>query len=212
MKTEMAYYAQTHKAERAQRPALFKLNNVDHEEKLLNLSTLLSGEEDGNSTTVADLPTNEDVLQALAPNKPSKPMITVKVNQLCVTVWTDSTGKYDWYLGYAKEIAEKDAVLTVDHLQKIANKTMWKYPQREENLVVQTEQLLGVEVIGEWDNTGHRSPRFLLKNIDAIEAAFRKHQAHTTTKKAHNHIFFFSIKSDHSFCVCFFNLGLKQGI
>ena len=63
VKTELAYYVHTHKADKITRPHLFKQNGISYEEKLVNLSILL--EDEGVSAyTLADLPTNSDVINA----------------------------------------------------------------------------------------------------------------------------------------------------
>ena len=61
VKTELAYYVHTHKADRIAKPDLFRLNGIPHEEQLINFAILLDGEDHSNTCTIADLPTNEDV-------------------------------------------------------------------------------------------------------------------------------------------------------
>ena len=64
VKTELAYYNHTHKADKIARRELFKLNGIPHDENLVNLAILLEKEQ--NSThTAADLPMNKDVIDAL---------------------------------------------------------------------------------------------------------------------------------------------------
>jgi len=41
VKSEMAFFAHTHKADKIARPELFRLNGISHEEKLENLLILL---------------------------------------------------------------------------------------------------------------------------------------------------------------------------
>ena len=42
VRTEMAFFAHSHKAEKIARPSLFHLNGISHEEELENLLLLLS--------------------------------------------------------------------------------------------------------------------------------------------------------------------------
>ena len=49
VRTEMAFFALSHKAEKIARPSLFCLNSISHEEKLENLLLLLS-DDDGYAT------------------------------------------------------------------------------------------------------------------------------------------------------------------
>ena len=75
-------------------PDLFKLNKISHEECLENLLVLLS-EEDIACGSVADLPTNPDVLKTLKNSTiettPSNPA------EICFSVNDSST--VVWYLG-----------------------------------------------------------------------------------------------------------------
>ena len=45
VKTELAYYVHTHKADKIARPHLLKQNGISYEEKLMNLSILLEDED-----------------------------------------------------------------------------------------------------------------------------------------------------------------------
>ena len=102
VKTELAYYAHTHKADKLGRPDLFRLNSISHEENLTNLAILLS-EDCISACTVADLPTNDDVIAVLEgttteqqSNEPSN----LKINEFCVVVWQNCDAGYEWYTGY----------------------------------------------------------------------------------------------------------------
>ena len=66
LRTEIAYLAHTQPSYKLARPDLYKVNNLSYEEKLENLSVLLCHETFSNCTeTIADLPTNEQVLSKL---------------------------------------------------------------------------------------------------------------------------------------------------
>ena len=68
VKTEMAYYVHTHKAEKVLQPELFILNGIIHSEKLENLLIILEGEDASSSLTVANLPTSAEVVAAMPQN------------------------------------------------------------------------------------------------------------------------------------------------
>ena len=63
MKKELIYFVHTRKANRITRPHLFRLNGISHEKKLMNFAYLL--EDESSYLTVADLPTNDDLVNAL---------------------------------------------------------------------------------------------------------------------------------------------------
>ena len=70
-KTEMAYFAQhTHRADKIARPELYRLNGISHDEKLENLILLLENEEDADSTSIINLPTNDNILWRKETNNP----------------------------------------------------------------------------------------------------------------------------------------------
>ena len=88
VKTELAYYAHTHKANKLGSPDLFRLNGISHEEKLTDLVIMLS-ENCISARTVADLPTNDDVvavLEGTTTEQQSNEPNNLKVNELCVLV------------------------------------------------------------------------------------------------------------------------------
>lgn len=103
VKTELAYYVHTHKADKIARPHLFKQNGISHEEKLMNLSILLE-DEDVSACTLADLPSNSDVINALEGTTAEKQPTNLIANQLCVVVWQNCDGKYEWFVAYVKQI------------------------------------------------------------------------------------------------------------
>ena len=85
IKTELVYYVHTHKADKITQPHLFKQNGISYEEKLMNLLILLE-DEDVSACTLADSPTNSDVISAIEKTI-EKPSTSLIVNQLCVVVW-----------------------------------------------------------------------------------------------------------------------------
>ena len=85
VKTEMAYYVQTHKQEKINTPDLFRINKITYEEKLKNLMILLSDENQVSTASIANLPSNSNVLKVLCTSKDKDPAPSsqvLKVNQL----------------------------------------------------------------------------------------------------------------------------------
>ena len=120
----MAYYAQTHKQEKIQTRDLFRINKITYEEKLENLMILLSDENQVGTASIANLPSNNDVLKALCTSKDKDPAPStqvLKVNQLCAVIWKGQQQQYNWYLGYIKDIASDTC--TIDHLERCAHGT-----------------------------------------------------------------------------------------
>ena len=134
VKTEMAYYAQTHKQEKIQTPDLFRINKITYEEKLENLIILLSDENHVGTALITNLLSNNDVLKALCTSKDKDPAPTqvLKVNQLCAVIWKGQQQQYNWYVGCIKDI-DSDTC-TIDHLERLAHGSnkFWHYPQVED--------------------------------------------------------------------------------
>ena len=60
VKTELAYFAHTHKTDKIQRPELYRQNKITHEEKVENLLVLLTDDAKQSTATTANLPMNEE--------------------------------------------------------------------------------------------------------------------------------------------------------
>ena len=60
----------------------------------MNLSILLE-DENVSACTLADLPTNSDIINALEKTIIEKPSTSLTVNQLCVVVWQNCDSKYE---------------------------------------------------------------------------------------------------------------------
>ena len=61
----MVYYAQTHKQEKIQIPDLFGINKITYEGRLENLMILLSDGNQVSTASIANLPSNNNLLQVL---------------------------------------------------------------------------------------------------------------------------------------------------
>ena len=115
----MAYHVHLQKADKLGRPDLFRLNGISHDKKLTNLDILLS-EDCISARTVAVLPTNDDVIAVLEgttteqqSNEPS----TLKINELCLGVWQNCDARYEWCIGYVKNVTADG--YCVDHLHRL---------------------------------------------------------------------------------------------
>ena len=97
VKNELTYFAQTHKAAKIVRPHLFRPKGFSHEEKLMNFSLLLEDNESSHFT-VADLPTNDDLVNALNVSSGQEKGVverTFNLHELCVVSWQNCDSKYE---------------------------------------------------------------------------------------------------------------------
>ena len=178
LQTEIAYLAHTQRTDKIARPELYKINSLSLDEKLENLSVLLSDDSTNDCTaTIADLPTNEQVFNTLTLTSnidtgTTTPPCDLMDNELCVVVWL-SNDKYIWHLAYMKESDEK---VLVDHLYPVDNKSTkyWKYPTHPEVCSVFRYQILDLQVEGEWSLLGSRLQKYTLFNDKAILSEFKR--------------------------------------
>ena len=143
----------------------------------MNLSILLE-DEDVSVCTLADLPTNSDVINVLKKTITEKPSISLIVNQLCVVVWQNCDSKYEWFIAYVKQMTNDGYV--VDHLHRAVTgvNNKWKYPKAEDIQTAEPERIVKCDVKGKWDYTPDtRKRQFLVENIKDIEKAFTHHNS-----------------------------------
>ena len=179
VRTEMAFYAHCHKEQKIGQPELFKLNGISYEEKLTNLCTLLSSDISECSKTIADLPTNDDIFQALGivEISPNDPESNIRINYIHAIIWQNEKEEKEWYLGYIKEEIENEYI--VEHLQRVSQGSdlMWTYPTTEDIQRVEKEQILPIEIKGDWNM--ERKNKFVLKNINDVIVEFKKYAIET---------------------------------
>ena len=183
VKTELSYYRKTHQSEKHNVPELFKLTKISHEERLENLFILLSDEKriaSMSSAAILDLPTNEEVSQAINGVSTSQPKNneTITLNQICVVVW--AIGKQvEWFIGYVNEKKDVDSYI-IEHLHRYVDDQheYWKHPVVADMQTVSEDQIIPCKVDGEWESTNTTATRiemrFHLKNASAIDNTFQK--------------------------------------
>ena len=93
--TEMSYYVHTHKANKIVNKGLYRINNILYEEMLENLMILLDDEKYESTATIANLPSDEDVLKSLSRVDPEQaepvPSTPVIDRTNCVSLFGDTT-------------------------------------------------------------------------------------------------------------------------
>ena len=141
----------------------------------MNFSILLE-DEDVSTCTLADFPTNSDVINALEKGIIEKPSTILIVNQLGIVVCQNCDSKYEWFIAYVKQMANNGYV--VDHLHRTVTRVnnKWKYPKTEDIQTLEPEQIVKSDVKGEWNYTPDtRKRQLLVENTKNIEKAFIHH-------------------------------------
>ena len=105
---------------------------MTHEERLTNTCILLN-----DSSSTVPLPKNTYALKVLqATVEPVAAVIDeslLAVNQICVTLWMEDNGRKTWYVGYCKEVLDKETFV-VEHLERVkrGSSLKWRYPVMED--------------------------------------------------------------------------------
>ena len=181
----MSYYVHTHKTNKIANKDLFRLNKISYEEMLENLIILLDGEKHESTATVANLPSNDDVLKSMSlqstPAVVTASTPTDLVDTMCVVVWDDDRGdSYSWYLGYIKKY-HGDGIYEIDHLTRSLKTSdkKWKYPSSPDIQLAHFEQIVpSIDIEGQWDIEISRKRIYNLENHKAISFACKNHISH----------------------------------
>lgn len=179
VKTELSFYVHTHKGDRANRPELFKLVNIDMATQLENLTILLSDDDNIASQSSVDeisLPSNDDALRVLSKDSLRLTNNIFEKNKMCVSVWREGND-ITWYVGRFNSIKD-DQTFVVEHLVRVkkGSDLIWTNPSSSILEDVEIDQILFqkngnlFEVKGHW--TYERKNKFTLKNKDDIAKAF----------------------------------------
>ena len=117
---ELTYYRDTHKSDIVQQPDLFKINKIVHEEQLLNLCALLSGQDPMSGFVT--LPSNSEAEKVLSSSETLKlneddDAIQVGMNYVTLFLEGDLT---TWYISSCTK-QNDDGPYTMDHLHQLHN-------------------------------------------------------------------------------------------
>ena len=169
LRTEFAYFSHTHRADKVQRPELYRQNCISQAEKLENLCVLLTDDAQQCLATTANLATNDDGMKALSStSNDGITEVNYEVNQCCVVLWAiPEEVNYEWLIGYIKEKSADGYI--IDHLERTprTQNKYWKYPKKPDLHLIEEEQILGVIIIGEW-TPNSRNCKFILNNEKEI--------------------------------------------
>ena len=113
--------------------------------------------------------TQDDASPATLPNREYE----VFVNSVVAVIWIVNVKK-TWYLGYITEIKENDECI-VDHLERVQStkNELWRFPNKEDECVVDFRQIIGVQPNYEWEVQSLRTQKMRLKNHREIDEAVK---------------------------------------
>ena len=185
VKTELSFYIHTHKADRQNRPELFRLINIDMATQLVNLSILLSNDDSSASrSSVAEvsLPTNDDALKVLSDDPKDREHQVYEANKMCINMWNEGD-EVTWYIGFFTSM-KNDHRFAVEQLFRAdtGSDLMWVHPSSPILDDVDSDQVLRskngklFEVKGNWNY--ERKNKFILKNKDDVIKEFESFKSY----------------------------------
>ena len=164
VRNELIYFRETHKSEVLFNPSLFRVNNISHEDRLLNLCALLA--EDVSCGEPSTLPSNNDAEIVIGGSSltTTPTQHQIQVGKYYITLLTEGT-KDTWYLASCEGI-NNDGTFKMDHLMRAetGSSFKWKHPSKPDSLDLNINSILDCEVIGEWDVSNERALSFSLQN------------------------------------------------
>ena len=166
VRIELSYYRDTHKSDILQYPDLFKINNISHEDQLLNLCALIS-DNDPMSQYVT-LPSNKDA-ELLFPSCHTDRSTEDNENDILVgmtyVTLVSEGDKNTWYLAACIE-KHPDKTYTMEYLQRLqkSSNLKWKNPSNPEKDILKEESILVCHIDGKWDVCQKRNMTFTLRN------------------------------------------------
>ena len=122
VRTELAYYRNTHPDDVRSNPDLLKLQGptINHDVRLENFCLILVDIETPDCTAM-DLPTNKDLMKTLeidqippSEDEPNSAENLIQTNKLCAVLWIHKNVK-NWYLGYITHKLS-DECFSVEHI------------------------------------------------------------------------------------------------
>ena len=171
VRNELIYYRDTHKSDILDNPAMFKVNKNSHEERLVNLCSLLAGQ--GSSHSGTQLPTNRDAeiaLESTVVETTTEAEIEIEVGKYYVTLISEGNCN-TWYIASC-ENRNDNGTFQMDHLTRVkkGNDFTWKHPRKPDTLDLHPASILDCIVDGEWNVSNKRLMTFSLRNHVAINA------------------------------------------
>ena len=167
VRIELSYYRDTHKADVLYQPELFRINNISHDDQLLNLCALLSGNDP--MAGYVTLPSNSDAAKVILSSGVSNDKDDdVQVGRNYVTLISE--GDIDtWYIATCVNINEDDT-FKMDFLHRVnRNENLkWKHPEKDDIDDLHPRSIVSCVVDGDWDVSKKRNITFTLRNHNYI--------------------------------------------
>ncbi|KAG1653603.1 hypothetical protein GQR58_025471 [Nymphon striatum] len=149
VRNELICYRDTDKSDVLDNPTMFKVNKNLHEERLVNLCTLLAGQESSYSS--AQLPTNRDAEVALESNVAevgTEDDMEIEIGKYYVTLITE--GECNTWNIASCDNRNDDGTFQMDHLVRVkkGNNLTWKHSRIPDTLDLHSASILDCHVDG----------------------------------------------------------------
>ena len=179
LRYEVIFRRQIHPNDFRQRPHLYKANKMTVDCLIENLTVLLSESYQQQSGSTVEFPTADEMLAACQPllGGDEQQATTESIfyfQQPLAVVWDESDDSSKWYVGFYMSGTE-DGEVMVDFLE--GSMTTWRRPSRDEILTVCLDQILPIQIDGDWEivpGSSERSTSMIYNVHNASEINLKK--------------------------------------
>ena len=171
-----------HPFDAKEQPALYKMNFLKSEQLIENFMILLDPTGSENEGELVLFPSEDEIMSILNENScdnvllrtPSDTQAQFKLQQPLAIIWDKAIGNRYWCIGFVT--GTDDGKICIDHLQPSSQDkslTKWIRPQIDDVQDVILDQIIPVDIDGQWD-LQKRQPTFILRNRDSIVTIFEE--------------------------------------
>ena len=180
IRQEMSFQKILHPVDAKERSHLYYcMNEMEAKDLIENLVILLDNVVDSSDGEIACMPNEEETLNFLLAPAESMPCVqnntTYKSQQPLAIVWHTEHDDTEWYLGFFLDTIDNKTI-RVDHLESSKNKVNWIQPAMDDIQEVKADQILSIEVKGDWDFT-KKQCAYRVNNYEDIDSMLMKYSS-----------------------------------
>ena len=173
LRHELILQKHMHPNDAIERKELYLINKQSVNSMSYNLSILLSNDISQSTEAEIILPSEDEIVSIIRANGDLIPTRSdLRVNEAHAVVW-NVAGSIRWFIGFLLEV-KADSV-KMEHLvpSNSNSNAHWQYPSIDDIQVADLEQILPIDVIGDWDYSNTRKSVFIVDNAEAISLCFQ---------------------------------------
>ena len=129
LRVEMQLKKITNKEDNADRPELYKVNNLSAEEFITNMAIILASDVESREGEDIIFESSDEIMEILSSNTTTDEPNQYKKQDLLAVYWDTTNDFREWYIGFFLDTNE-DGTIRVDHLTRLNKQQSidWKRP------------------------------------------------------------------------------------